>query len=422
MKNSFENKNRRKAYKTAAGCVIAAALPMSAYSTIPLYLVPLSESLGVSIGQVSLLFTFAAVAGLVASLMFGTLLKKLTARVLVCVAGTALAAFFTVIYFADSITMIYLGALLFGFATSTGGAGVAQTVVTWWFVTGRAKIMSLQTVGTGAVSIILAPIIASVLEATGVRQMALMQGLVTGGLMILNAIFLLSEQPSKYDMLPIGYVQETVQTKNADTGTTKREMALGQIFATAPFWLVFAASALLSLSYTGFTNNASAFYQSIGMTAVQASFCISVHNAAKLIWSPVFGTITDKKGPGFATLICGGIAAVTLVASTFIRGYVGGIAIGALMASFAFAGMVGSICYPRIYGAKEAGNLVGFNAAAGSAGAMLGSPIAAFIFDATGSYSSAMLVMAVVAAVAILCTLLATNKKSIARIREKASI
>lgn len=197
-----------RAYKAAVGSVLAVVLAIGSYGTVPLFLVPLSQSLGVSIGQVSLLFTFAASAGLVASLFFGTILKKLGVKGLACLSGAALATFYVFLFLAKSPVMVYIGAMIYGFSTSTGGFAIAQTEITWWFSKGRAKVMSLLNIGVGLVGMVLAPVVASALEALGMRSVALIQGLLTGGLMIVNGLIFLSEHPSTYGMHPMGYVAE----------------------------------------------------------------------------------------------------------------------------------------------------------------------------------------------------------------------
>ena len=228
--------------------------------------------------------------------------------------------------------------------------------------------------------------------------------------MIVNGLIFLSEHPSTYGMHPMGYVAEEAHTASAAVQQPQK-LTLKQMVTSAPFWLIFLACVLISAASTGFTNNASAFYQSIGLTAVQASFCISLYNAVKLGWSPIFGTLTDKKGPGFATLICGALCAVTLFIGPALTGYAGAITIAVMIGAISFSGMLGALCYPRVFGTKEAANLVGFASAAGSVGAMIGAPIAGFIYDATSSYSTYLAVAAVMIVVGIVFTILGTSKK-----------
>ena len=69
--------------------------------------------------------------------------------------------------------------------------------------------------------------------------------------------------------------------------------------------MIIVSIILVSTALTGFINNGSAFYQSIGLDAMGAALCISVFNGLMLLWVPVYGILVDKIGPGLATAIYG---------------------------------------------------------------------------------------------------------------------
>ena len=138
-----------RARNVAIGSIALSSVSIGSYVTLPVYLVPLTELLHVSIAQVALLFTFTAIGGLITSLLFGRLLKMLKVRTLVSISGVALALFFSSIFYGESITLIYIASILFGFSTIFAGFAIAQTEITWWFMKGRAKMMSFLNVGLG---------------------------------------------------------------------------------------------------------------------------------------------------------------------------------------------------------------------------------------------------------------------------------
>ena len=53
--------------------------------------------------------------------------------------------------------LIYIAAILYGFATVFAGFAIAQTEITWWFIKGRAKIMSYLNIGLGILDSFLFP-------------------------------------------------------------------------------------------------------------------------------------------------------------------------------------------------------------------------------------------------------------------------
>ena len=140
---------KARAYKSALGGIISVMLTLGCYVAVSVYAVPLSEEFGVSVGQVSLLFTCAAISGLLSSLIFGSALKKMGVRPLVLICAACLFSLFGAIAFAQSIIVVYVGAFFFGIATTIGGYAIAQTEITWWFAKGQGKLMGLITVAIG---------------------------------------------------------------------------------------------------------------------------------------------------------------------------------------------------------------------------------------------------------------------------------
>ena len=95
-----------RARNTFIGAVIMTMCSIGSYMAIPVYIVPLMEKLQVGVGQITLLFTFAAVGSLITSLFMGTLVKKFSIKTLVTIAGILIGGFFIMLGNSNSIFMI----------------------------------------------------------------------------------------------------------------------------------------------------------------------------------------------------------------------------------------------------------------------------------------------------------------------------
>ena len=136
----------------------------------------------------------------------------LKVRTLVSISGVAFTLFFSSIFYGESITLIYTAAILFGFSTIFAGMAIAQAEITWWFIKGRAKMMSLLSVGVGIFGLLMVPVIAKAIESYGVQNLALFQGVICGGFIIIIAFFMMSEHPDRYDLCPVGFVGQAKQS------------------------------------------------------------------------------------------------------------------------------------------------------------------------------------------------------------------
>ncbi|MCL2529278.1 MAG: MFS transporter [Coriobacteriia bacterium] len=398
-----------RARNVAIGSIVMTAVSIGSYMSLPVFLMPISEMTGASIGQVTLLFSFAAIASLLTSLLFGQILKVVRLKLLASLAGLAFALFFVGISLSTSIVVIYAAAVFFGFATVAGGYAASQTSIVWWYPKGTARIISFITVGVGIVAFILSPALASAIETFGVGPTALVEGLVGGAVMIFCALFLLAEHPNTYG---VSVEQDAPDSLENDPEAAPEivGLAMKDILKTPQFWLIFVACVIAVIAMTGFTNNASIFYQSIGLTPLQAAMGISVFSIATLVWAPLYGILVDKKGPAFGTLICGAISAAIMFAATVLTGMPGAMIIAAVAAAMCLCNMLGPVTLPRVFGTREAGSLVGLATAAGSIGAMLGAPIAGFILDSTGSYNPFLITAGILMILCVLFVFLGARK------------
>lgn len=294
--------NEKRARRAALGAILLNMVSMGGYKTISLYLRPLSEALNVQITALTLLFTCQGIISFFVSLMLGKFVKKLGVRKIVSIAAICYGLFYVSLGVAHSVYIIYIGALLFGFASMAGGTAMAHIVITWWYDKGRAQVLSLTNIGLGIFSFVLSPVISSLIGGLGVQNAAMVQGVVSAALMLVIALTLLSEEPSVYGMKPVGYVETSASAKEtaANGGSNARRMV-----ATYQFWLILLGSFFVVFVLTGYSSNAAVIYQSMGLTDAQSSWCLSVYSIAALVWAPLFGTLVEKKrGSGGCSAAC----------------------------------------------------------------------------------------------------------------------
>ncbi|WKY43739.1 MFS transporter [Eubacteriaceae bacterium ES2] len=412
--------DEKRANKCSLGSMLMCALAIGAYSSLSVYIGPLVMKLGVSVTQVVLLFTFSAISALIGALLIGAILKKVRIRLLVPVGGLLLGSFFVILGLANSIELIYIGAFVFGVATTFTGVAVAQTQVMWWYAKDAGKKLGNLVFFMGAGSMLFNPILAKLLTMFSVETVAIGEGVLLATLIVLIGLFMLSENPETYGLKPVGY--EEVASQNTSGGNslqTAPSMSLKQILSTPSFWFVVLALGIMGTASTGFSNNASALFQSKGLDAVTAAMMISINSGVAVVMGPIFGRMVDKIGNLKATTIFGVSLAVVFFIGSITTGMVGALILAVGVAFRTFNGMMGPVAMTNLFGRKEAGSLVGFTTASASIGAMLGAPLAGYVYDATGSYNAFLIAAAVMTLLTVTLLYLGTNNKSIERIKIK---
>jgi MFS family permease len=410
-----------RARNTFIGSLLMVTFSVGSYALIALYVVPLSEALNASIGEVSILFSVAGVGGLVASLFMGPLLKLLKIKKLIIVAAIASLLFYGSIFIANSLIVIYIGSFFLCVSTVFGGFGMAQTAITLWHTKNRGKLMSYLSIGVGVFGLAVSPVLARVIEIFGVKNVSIAHGIIVAVIQIISAA-LVSEEPEVYGEKPNGYEEQSEDAASSAV-SSGNSLSFKQIVSTPIFWTIIIAATILSAVASGYTSNAGAIYQSLGMSSMSAAICISICSAAMLGWSPLYGFLVDKFGPGRATLVNGVIGIISLITAVFLRGFGGGIVIAALIAAVvSFVGMLAPISLPRVFGTKETGNMIGFANAAASAGSIIGPPLAGFLYDFNGSYNVFLIIAAILVVVVIIMILSSTGKDAINKINARAGV
>lgn len=370
--------------RAGIGSIAMTALSIGSYSSLTVYMSPISQTLGVSVGEVALLFTFFSLTGMISSMFLGKLIDRFRVKHTIIASAIAIFLFFSCIAFANNIWLIYIGALFFGIASNFIGPALAQVSITWWYTANRGKMISYLNVGLAIFGMVMTPVIARVLAAIGYQQTALWQGIITGGIILLIGLFVMPERPEFYD-ISLGQEAIAEDVKTTQVPLTSNQSAY---LKTASFWMIILATVLLSIAKTGVANNQAVLYESKGLLPVDASLGVSIYSAALLVWSPLYGALVDKFSTKTATLVNGALVAAAFALSIFLTGWPSVIITAFFAAGMSFNSMVGAIALTEVFGAKEAANLVGYGIASANVGAMIGAPLAGFIYSSTGTYNS----------------------------------
>lgn len=405
--------NKSRARNTTMGAMLMTAFAIGSYVTIPVFVLPLITKFGVGAGEVTLIFMFAGIGGLVTSLLLGTLMKKIPVKILVVSAGILLALFFVVLGLSTSLNVIYVGAIIFGYTTTVGAFGVAQTVINWWNATNVAKKISLVSVAVG-ISGMVFPILSGVLiNIIGFTATSIGIGLIAGSVMVVCGLFLISEHPSKYGMTAIGAEEAAQQAAQAQAEQKpEKYMSVKQIISTPYFWMIIAALFVMTLASTGFTNNAPTFYTTIGIDKTLSATLSGLTSGVSIILAMLFGVLVDKIGPVKSITIYGVAIALMFATAQFFSGPIGGGIIAVILGLKTMTGMIGSMTLPRLFGSKEAASVIGFSMVASNLGAMFGAPFAGFLYDASGDYNTFLVIAAALVLVAVLLINIGSGKKA----------
>lgn len=215
-----------------------------------LFVIPVSEELGLSRASVNTGFiAFLMGVGLI-SPFAGRLLDRFSARALMALGGLLFGLSMVAIATLHAqllMVMLILGPISFGAATC--GTLAANTVVVRWFKRRRGTALGMLAISTSLGGLTLTPLVALLIENFGWRHALMTVGLMAAVLIPLAALVLVRNHP---DGTETGYEQELeADPSGADpqeVGASEehdRLWSYADLFRNRNFWLVGTGLTLL---------------------------------------------------------------------------------------------------------------------------------------------------------------------------------
>jgi MFS family permease len=271
------------------------------------------------------------------------------------------------------------------------GAMVAQ-----WFVRRRPLAFGLVAISPPCSSLVLPPIIAALLDASGWRWTWVFLGAMTVALALAPVALVIRRRPEDMGLLPDGSAPPVLFP--ADAAGKPRVIDEGWAFSEAirsrPFWMMATAFALILVAPSGSTVFMYPYFTHQGLAPATAAAAISVMSFFQVVsrlgvWAPVIAWLSGVRTAIFlwgGLLFAGTLAmlAVTSDGLAFVVAAFFGIAMGG---NFVLQLQI----WPEYFGRRAVGAIAGTAQLLSGFVAAAGPPAGAAVLDATGDFTAVYL-------------------------------
>ncbi|MFC1941908.1 MFS transporter, partial [Chloroflexota bacterium] len=300
----------------------------------------------------------------------------------------------------SSLAMFYGAFVLITMGMSACAGVVTMTAVAHWFRRRVSIAMGLAMSGT-AMGGLLIPVNTLLIDEFGWRMAILGIGVGICFLLMLLSM-LLRHQPEHYGYLPDGAVENTQITRQPVTAELlldkRAKMGLKQVLTNRPFWHISISYLGNFLAVTAVLTHIMPYLSSVGIARATSSLLSSVVPMATIFGRLGFGWLGDRFDQRWLTTI----SVIAVGVGMFLFSYISsdGMWLAMPFTLFFSIGWGGSaIMIPVLirtyYGRSSFGTALGFVMGITAVGQVLGSPVAGWIFDTSGSYQSAWIGFAV---------------------------
>src|SRR5580698_1187661 len=361
--------------------------------TFAVFVKPLSTQFGWNRESISLGFGLAAVTLGVVSPLLGRWIDRFGPRRIILPCMTVYCcAIISLAFLRSQLWQFYVTCIVLGLV-GNGAAHLAYSrSISTWFQKRLGTALAFVMVGAGLGALILPVVAQAIISWSGWR--AAYASL--GGLALLLG-------------LPLSwrYIREREVVGNKSAPAAHSGMTWQQGLRSSAFWIITAILFVSSISMNGAITHLSALLTDRGLTAGNAALCASVLGGSSLLGRIAVGWLLDRFfGPRVALVIN-----VITALGIFLLARATSFPAGCLAAALIGVGAGGEAAttpylLTRYFGLRAFSTLYGltwtFYAAAGA----IGPVILGRAFDATGSYSSLLILLAVALGLAAATNLL----------------
>ena len=274
-----------------------------------LFVNPINKAHGWSIASIQLAFSIFIALETWLTPIEGWIVDVLGARrgpkLVVAFGGIMVALGWIVDAYAQSLEMLYFGAVLAG----TGGGAIYATCVgqaVKWFPDRRGLAVGLTAAGYGAGAALSVVPIREVINSSGYEAAFFWFGLIQGGIVFILAWLLRAPDPGEIAGVGVPKVQQTTRTYTP-----------AQALATPVFWLLYIMFVMVSASGLMATAQIAPIAQDFAIGDVVIFFGATTLSAALIIDNvcngaarPLFGWISDNIGREYTMAIAFGLGGI----------------------------------------------------------------------------------------------------------------
>jgi oxalate/formate antiporter len=363
---------------------------------------PLNQTLGASLAQLQWTFSLLVILQTWFSPFQAYLVDRFGPRLLIAIGALLSGASWVLSAYVDNLWALYLSyGVLGGFGTGIIYVGIIGLMVRW-FPDRRGLATGLAAAGYGFGAFFTSFPIDSMIKSSGYAHTLIVWGIIQGAIGIVAAQWLRTPPPDYQapDSAPTAVTSQ--QTRHS---YSPREMLKSPIF-----YLLFVMMSMMSTSGLMVTSNVGPFAKEygvadmlvLGMAALPLSLTLS--RATNGLTRPFFGWVSDHIGREATMALAFSLEAVAIL---ILFAFIDRPALFVVLTGLVFFGW-GEIfsLFPSTltdtFGPKYAATNYGFLYIAQGVGSILGGPAAALLKQATGSWTSVFVLVALLDALTAL--------------------
>ena len=411
---SFKDENGRFYYGwwiVIAAAIITGLVYSAIVSVTGVFMLPVTEDLGLSVAAYSLYLTVMSVTGIITLAVISKFLNEKHIKKIMIIAGIIGVISFIGFAAAKNVWMFYVFAVPQGFCFAAMTMTPCQLLVSNWFgEKAKGRAISLFLTGMTLVYLLEFNILSRVVSSMGWRAGYIMLAICVA-IAVIAAAVLVSWSPEKKGIKRIGDLDET------ELQAMQSAVLKGIDFKTAiskPItWLVLVSCTLAVIASSSIMQHGIPTMVMSGLSPEQATGIISVLSIIMIFTGPVIGVICDKFRLSVAAVGTAASFAIAAVGLSMMSGSQAGMWIFCIfyILGVPTINIISPLLMSYMYGEKDMPRLIGYVNMFIAIGGAIGAAGLGVLYEHYGTYQMPWMIMAGVLALVAVIRAIATTKK-----------
>lgn len=374
-----------------------------------IFIQPVCSANGFNVGPFSTYLSIGAVAMMIGFPLVDKVLKKFPLKPLMLVCVIVNCGMFMLYSTFTQLWMFYIAVIFTGFSCVIPAYMMGPLLVSNWFQEKRGLAMGIMTACTGVFGAVFSIIGGILISSYGYKFAYVALG-AAALVIMLPAVFMLVLHPAQKNMQPYG-ADASQKAEEAQTGELTG-IPKAKAIKSFPFIGMFI-TIFVMVCLGAFSPEVSVLAINNGFDIATGSLFASVFMIGCLAGSFILGMLNDKIGVKNATLIVLVLGILSVVIVVMGKGNAGILMAGMAVMGIAAAagGVQPALIVGNLFGQKDYAGIYGVMQIALSLGGVLATPLYGFVLDASGSFTPALLAVAVCLAIGIVLTMAAFKDK-----------
>ena len=369
--------------------IVAAAVILTGYNSamfvygLTAFLEPMAATMGWTYTQISLATSIRGLEIGALDPIAGLVVDRWPARRLMLISSIVFAAGTIIISRSTNLAVFYIGFLVAGLGSAFCHNMVPMTAIARWFRKNIGKATGILYSGFSLGGLFV-PLVVKAIDAYGWQDVMLFMAF--GALILgLPLSFAFRSRPEDHGLLPDGRISDgTTATSTSVFGLTVRE-----VLRTRAFWIIGIAGTLQITAVHAVTVHAVPSLTSTGFDRSTAAIGVTIFSVTGIPMRIIYGILADMFDKKYVYALSNGITTVALVLFGLLDG--NSFAMMALFGVIYGLGVSGAMCV-RVpitrdyFGVKSFGAIYGMLSIFTVIGGVAGAPIAAWVYDSSGTY------------------------------------